>query len=96
MWGTFMKRQVFFFLLGYVCSAYSMDHGINKITKDQFIQGLTDFNYYMKKRHRDSFDAKQFGSFIIALRGENKDLFEIHQKELLAFIGLSPDVFTKR
>jgi hypothetical protein len=66
-----------------------MDHGINKITKNQFLQGLTDFNYYMKKRHED-FDAKRFGLFITDLRAEKKDLFEIHQKELREFIEFLP------
>lgn len=91
-----MKHQVFFFLLLYSVSMYGMDYGISRITKNQFINELTEVNCYMKEHHADTFNSKEFGLFIIGLRETDKTTFEDHKKDILALMRPMPNSIDTR
>ncbi len=55
----------------------------NNITKNQLINRFTAFNYQMKQLYPDTFDAKEFGWFIVGLREMKPNEFESHKEELL-------------
>lgn len=83
-----MRHQVFLFLSLYFCFVHSMNHDTSKITKEQIVSHLTQYNTLMKECFSHCFNVQGFDTAIENIK--NRDLSENDKKEILAEMKLLP------